>query len=68
MIEQRESVGVDRRVVFDFAYLREPEEFESRVNSSDGWLDVDTEFLEAHGAFAARFRARVETGFAESHL
>ncbi|EGB10206.1 hypothetical protein AURANDRAFT_23554 [Aureococcus anophagefferens] len=48
-------------VLFDFAYLKEPEDFENRVNSSDGLLDVDNEFLETHGAFAKRFYALMES-------
>ncbi|KAH8063526.1 hypothetical protein JL722_2701 [Aureococcus anophagefferens] len=48
-------------VLFDFAYGLEPEDFENRVNSSDGLLGVDNEFLETHGAFAKRFYALMES-------
>lgn len=41
-------------VVFDFKYLRAPEDFENRVNTTNGLLDVDQEFLQVHGAFARR--------------
>lgn len=51
------------RVVFDFAYLKEPEDFENRVNSTSGLLDLDQEFLEAHAKFASRAYALFESMF-----
>lgn len=48
-------------VAFDFDYLKEPEDFENRVNSSEGLLDLDQEFLEAYGKFAQRAYALFES-------
>ena len=35
-------------VLFDFHYLREPEEYEKRINDDQDLLDIDSEFQENH--------------------
>lgn len=47
-------------VLFDFKYLREPEECEISVNRRNGMLDVDAELLKKHGVFAQRFYALMQ--------
>ena len=42
-------------VLFDFQYLRQPEEFEKRINDSTDLLDLDQEFQENHQEILTRF-------------
>ena len=42
-------------VLFDFQYLREPEDFERKINSNVDLLDVDQEFQENHEEILDRF-------------
>lgn len=43
------------RVLFDFAYLKRPEEYERRINQSTGALDLDQEFFDAFESILMRF-------------
>ncbi|KAJ1434034.1 WASH complex, subunit strumpellin [Ochromonadaceae sp. CCMP2298] len=43
------------QVLFDFRYLREPEEFEKKINDDVNLLDLDQEFQENHQEILARF-------------
>jgi WASH complex subunit strumpellin len=36
-------------VLFDFQYLREPEDCEKKINSSTEMIELDQEFQESHG-------------------
>ena len=38
-------------VLFDFHYLRDPEDFEKKINDSQDLLDVDSEFQENHQVY-----------------
>lgn len=49
--EQRKYLNV----LFDFHYLREPEEYEKNINDDINLLDVDQEFQENHGDILERF-------------
>ncbi|RHY28315.1 hypothetical protein DYB25_009611, partial [Aphanomyces astaci] len=49
--EQRKYLDI----LFDFAYLKNPEEFENRVNSDTDLLDVDDEFMGNHEDILDRF-------------
>ena len=49
--EQRKYV----RVLFDYAYLKEPEEFENTLNNDMDLLDLDSEFQENHIEILERF-------------
>lgn len=42
-------------ILFDFAYLRNPEEFENKINSDVELLDVDDEFFDNHEDILDRF-------------
>ncbi|KAH9083252.1 hypothetical protein LEN26_021034 [Aphanomyces euteiches] len=42
-------------ILFDFAYLKNPEEFENRVNSDTDLLDIDDEFMGNHEDILDRF-------------
>eukprot|EP01038_Epipyxis_sp_PR26KG_P000619 gene619-862_t len=42
-------------VLFDFQYLREPEEFEKKINESMDLLDLDQEFQVNHQEILERF-------------
>lgn len=42
-------------ILFDFHYLREPEEFEKKINESNELLDLDQEFLDNHSEILDRF-------------
>lgn len=43
------------QLLFDFQYLREPEEFEKKINDSTDLLDLDQEFQENHQEILDRF-------------
>lgn len=49
--EQRKYLSV----LFDFQYLREPEEFEKKINDDVNLLDLDQEFQENHQEILERF-------------
>ena len=49
--EQRKYLSV----LFDFQYLREPEEFEKKINDDVNLLDLDQEFQENHSEILLRF-------------
>ncbi|ETW08085.1 hypothetical protein, variant [Aphanomyces invadans] len=49
--EQRKYLDI----LFDFAYLKNPEEFENRVNSDTDLLDIDDEFIGNHEDILDRF-------------
>jgi WASH complex subunit strumpellin len=49
--EQRKYLNV----LFDFQYLREPEEFEKKINDDVNLLDLDQEFQENHQEILQRF-------------
>ena len=42
-------------VLFDFAYLKEPEEFERKLNANVDLLDLDQEFQDNHEEILGRF-------------
>ena len=42
-------------VLFDFQYLKRPEDFEKAVTASDELMDIDEEFQENHMAILERF-------------
>ncbi|KAG7393747.1 hypothetical protein PHYPSEUDO_004510 [Phytophthora pseudosyringae] len=42
-------------ILFDFAYLKNPEDFENMVNSNTELLDVDDEFMDNHEDILDRF-------------
>ena len=44
-------------VLFDFKYLRDPEDHENKLNASTDLLDADTDFIEAHEMFVRRVYA-----------
>lgn len=43
------------RVVYDFHYFKEPEEYEKRINENSELLDLDQEFQENHQDILRRF-------------
>jgi WASH complex subunit strumpellin len=49
--EQRKYLAV----LFDFAYLRNPEDYEKRVNANRDLLDLEVEFLDNHAEILERF-------------
>ncbi|OQR94163.1 strumpellin [Achlya hypogyna] len=49
--EQRKYLDI----LFDFAYLKNPEEFETAVNSNTELLDIDDEFMDNHEEILDRF-------------
>ena len=48
-------------VLFDFHYLRDPEEFEKKINSDPDLLDLDQEFQENHTEILTRFYGLFES-------
>ena len=42
-------------ILFDYSYLKEPEDFEKKINSSMELLDLDEEFKENHTEIISRF-------------
>lgn len=48
-------------ILFDFAYLREQEEYERKLNENVDLLDIDTEFQETHDDIIIRFYALFES-------
>ena len=44
-------------ILFDFAYLREQEVYEKKLNENVDLLDIDTEFQETHEDIISRFYA-----------
>mmetsp|Transcript_24845 Transcript_24845/g.36645 ORF Transcript_24845/g.36645 Transcript_24845/m.36645 type:complete len:1170 (+) Transcript_24845:53-3562(+) len=48
-------------VLFDFHYLREPEEYEKKINDSLQLLDLDQDFQENHGDILERFYSIFES-------
>ena len=42
-------------IMFDFHYLRDPEEFEKKINANMDLLDLDQEFHENHDDILNRF-------------
>ncbi|RLN71613.1 hypothetical protein BBJ28_00007487 [Nothophytophthora sp. Chile5] len=47
--------GCYLNILFDFAYLKNPEDFENMVNSNTELLDVDDEFMDNHEDILDRF-------------
>mmetsp|Transcript_28154 Transcript_28154/g.84350 ORF Transcript_28154/g.84350 Transcript_28154/m.84350 type:complete len:1190 (-) Transcript_28154:385-3954(-) len=56
----REDENLEK-ILFDFAYLREPEEFESLISANTGLLDRSAELLQTHGALLQRFYALLQS-------
>lgn len=48
-------------VIFDFQYLRDPEEFEKKINADIDLLDIDSEFQENYGEILERFYTLFES-------
>lgn len=48
-------------VLFDFHYLRDPEEFEKKINASAELLELDQEFQENHTEILTRFYSLFES-------
>lgn len=48
-------------VLFDFHYLRDPEDFEKKINDSSELLELDQEFQENHTEILARFYGLFES-------
>jgi WASH complex subunit strumpellin len=48
-------------VLFDFHYLRDPDEFEKKINSSADLLELDQEFQENHSEILNRFYGLFES-------
>lgn len=48
-------------VLFDFGYLKRPDDFEKKINASTNLVDVDGEFFEAYEAILMRFYGLFES-------
>ena len=48
-------------VLFDFHYLREPDDYENKINNSQELLDLDNDFQENYGEILERFYALFES-------